>query len=801
MTRCSFDAADVSVPGDLADDWRCPRTAVKGSDRCAFHDPDALSNGDAAGKLLDSLSATPESDLFAADLEARRFARERKRFVGARLPTLDLSDELIERRDTHPLDLRGARLGELNCRDARIEADFDLGGSRIEAVDGTDCVVDGDCSLRRSVLGPATHADARVDPDADGLWAGGVDAAERPTDGAPGIGGSAPTPLRFDDARVGGRFVLTDAVVNGDVEATECVVDGRFEFKRGAVQGRLYCPGLTLRGERHHANTSELTLRLTEVRSHVVFEHLRSRGALLLNDLHVGGDLRLDAVDLDDSLWLGAVDDESTTLGPTNVAGNLSLRDARISGDADLAEPRGGTLPGPIVEGCLDLSGTAVAGELKCTPRLDVGGVEGGETFSVVRLRDASVDGGFLSQPTASAPVAYDLRNAALGDVRLGRNRGAAGRLHFFKTEFDGFVFSENTDAFEDTDWRLHGLPALAPDTGRIDRVRDFVGLDGDRDAEPGYHRLAAATAADEAMALADDLLAAVATFDGFRDALDADDPVAAVTALVSAEGDLNAIAGDVESARDAATPAPFDERESDRIGLVRGLAEAASGPEPTATPAPAAVAALRNSGVREALRRIDPRAYPADDPGSAAARSELQRLIVPEIADVDGEKPDPGALVTTYVLARNGANRVGDVDAASRFFRNEMLQRRREYREAARGDGTVWGRSVAAFDYVSNVLFDLSSGYGERPSRVLLASGAVVVVFAGAFAALLPEPPYGGPVGYGLLSLESFVAMILGGGTEQSDLIVRLAATLEGFVGAFLIALFVFALTRSLER
>ena len=65
----------------------------------------------------------------------------------------------------------------------------------------------------------------------------------------------------------------------------------------------------------------------------------------------------------------------------------------------------------------------------------------------------------------------------------------------------------------------------------------------------------------------------------------------------------------------------------------------------------------------------------------------------------------------------------------------------------------------------------------------------------------MLPAPPYGGLVGYGLLSLESFVALILGGGTEQTDLSVRLAATLEGFVGAFLIALFVFALTRSLEH
>ena len=158
-------------------------------------------------------------------------------------------------------------------------------------------------------------------------------------------------------------------------------------------------------------------------------------------------------------------------------------------------------------------------------------------------------------------------------------------------------------------------------------------------------------------------------------------------------------------------------------------------------------------------------------------------------------------ALITTYVLARNGADRVGDVDAASRLFRNEMLQRRRRHREAIGNGGVSWGTVRAAVDYASNVLFDLSSGYGERPGRVLLFSGLVVLVFTGIFAALLPRPPYGNPVGYGLLSLESFVALILGGGTEQSALAVRLTATLEGFLGAFLIALFVFALTRSVER
>ena len=45
MSRCVYTAADAAVPGDLDDDWRCPRRTVDGGDRCAFHDPEALSVG------------------------------------------------------------------------------------------------------------------------------------------------------------------------------------------------------------------------------------------------------------------------------------------------------------------------------------------------------------------------------------------------------------------------------------------------------------------------------------------------------------------------------------------------------------------------------------------------------------------------------------------------------------------------------------------------------------------------------------------------------------------------------------
>jgi hypothetical protein len=51
------------------------------------------------------------------------------------------------------------------------------------------------------------------------------------------------------------------------------------------------------------------------------------------------------------------------------------------------------------------------------------------------------------------------------------------------------------------------------------------------------------------------------------------------------------------------------------------------------------------------------------------------------------------------------------------------------------------------------------------------------------------------------ILSLESFVGLVLGGAEPIGNPWVRLLASIEGFMGAFFIALFVFALTRSIHR
>jgi hypothetical protein len=53
----------------------------------------------------------------------------------------------------------------------------------------------------------------------------------------------------------------------------------------------------------------------------------------------------------------------------------------------------------------------------------------------------------------------------------------------------------------------------------------------------------------------------------------------------------------------------------------------------------------------------------------------------------------------------------------------------------------------------------------------------------------------------YLTFSLQAFVTLILGGVPEVSSLVIRLLASFEAFLGAFFVALFVFALARSIRR
>lgn len=150
-----------------------------------------------------------------------------------------------------------------------------------------------------------------------------------------------------------------------------------------------------------------------------------------------------------------------------------------------------------------------------------------------------------------------------------------------------------------------------------------------------------------------------------------------------------------------------------------------------------------------------------------------------------------------TYLRAKNAAGDAGNVTAAAEFFLREMRCRRRAHARRVRTSGRPRERLAAGARWLKNAAFDLSCGYGERPGNTVALSVAVVCLYAPVLATMLDRSLTTGLV----LSIQTFIAFLFGGVSENPDRFVELVAASEAFLGAFAVALFVFALTRSVHR
>lgn len=155
----------------------------------------------------------------------------------------------------------------------------------------------------------------------------------------------------------------------------------------------------------------------------------------------------------------------------------------------------------------------------------------------------------------------------------------------------------------------------------------------------------------------------------------------------------------------------------------------------------------------------------------------------------------------TTYLRAKNGADDDGYTTGAAEFFIKEKVYRRRTY---LNGTGSPDSWPAAIINYIANIGLAVTTGYGERPFRPVFASLVTVVVYAAVYL-LLFNPPLLAEAGvweHVLFSGQNFVSFIIGPPPEQSgSLLFRLTTALEAFTGAFFVALFVFSLTRSIDR
>lgn len=164
---------------------------------------------------------------------------------------------------------------------------------------------------------------------------------------------------------------------------------------------------------------------------------------------------------------------------------------------------------------------------------------------------------------------------------------------------------------------------------------------------------------------------------------------------------------------------------------------------------------------------------------------------------------PDPNSptdyrdIEVTYLKAKRGAKSVGDTKAASEFFSKEMKYRRRKYWSTLRSNTSSLLQIKTGSKYIGNMLFDMTCGFGEKPSRVVITSLSVLFLFSAGFWLIQGKESVANAV---LISMQSFIAFIPGQGSVSQS-IGKIAAATEAFIGTFLIALFVFTLTRSVHR
>lgn len=173
--------------------------------------------------------------------------------------------------------------------------------------------------------------------------------------------------------------------------------------------------------------------------------------------------------------------------------------------------------------------------------------------------------------------------------------------------------------------------------------------------------------------------------------------------------------------------------------------------------------------------------------------------MTAPPVAEVPGVTNRD--LETTYLRAKNGADEDGYTTGAAEFFIKEKVYRRRTYLDRT---GPRSGRLGAVVNYLANLSLAVTTGYGERPFRPVAASFFMVFLYAAVYV-LLFDPPLLADANvweHVLFSGQNFVAFVVGPPPEQSgSLLFRLATALEAFTGAFFVALFVFSLTRSIDR
>lgn len=193
--------------------------------------------------------------------------------------------------------------------------------------------------------------------------------------------------------------------------------------------------------------------------------------------------------------------------------------------------------------------------------------------------------------------------------------------------------------------------------------------------------------------------------------------------------------------------------------------------------------------------------------------------------------------------MAREGADNVGDVLSASKFYILEQrIRRSRIWNQAKQSEREPLNRVSRGVKAFTNFGYDLISKYAESPGRVALTSSCIIISFSTFYAIMDSELPYntslelpsycvGGlqwsfpnnspfrpstypsatlpelcspskisGIEYLSFSLQAFTSFLLPSNSTVSSSSLRILSSFESLLGAFLIGLFVATVVRSIE-
>ena len=739
--------------------WQCPRSAADGT-RCVLHD-ESSTPGEVGAEIEAAIAGKRDDSICVDEIPAATAAR---RFYGLQTDILDVSRLELGGTSSVELDIRFGSVDELRATETTLDGGINAAGGEF----GT--LVFSKLETGRPVQ--LAHATVSDDVQAADCSVAGAFSCRFAT-----IGGD----VELSGATATGRFDFGFAEIAGRLVATKGACGGRLTLKEATV-GSVVADRLVVSGPDAESDIPGFQFRGLTTEHGVSIVDCDCEGTLIGYDVTIGDTFDAARTSISDDVLFG--EHEHTNLPEASFHGCVDFSDATIGGVFSM-RARSQQATNPTVGGTLRLDGLTVE-DLQLEAALTH------ERIDVVSCRGATIDTGVLKQPATESepPVVYDLTEATVGDVMIdGGVHSVPDCVWFDRTIFEGFRFTgdERVD-FAAANWEL-----ISPEDSRTDRI--------------AYTR-----AFPDAASYVSDLRTLLVERPAVSEWLRTTDPPYDVTAVAECVFDgiddatVERIATNGPERRDQLGSRVY-ERERYRCGIVTFLAREL---DTTATPA-TRLFYEAGDNVRTLAEAIATTRRMADDPTDNSGRinrthdlrptavREAEASLRDHLAATAGEQStvQPSLIdqELTYLEARKGTDDVGDSTTAGQFFIHEARVRRR--RHLSRGRYARYG---------SNLLFDLVAGYGERPGRPFMASVLTVLVFAGIYRGLwvtVPEtasPTYSGPFGELLLSVAAFTAFVLGD-VDVAPLAIRTVAAIEAFLGAFLIALFVFTLTRSVRR